>query len=169
VTAEHEFDLICSSGGLELLTSLRRLLACLVRRLRFRGRLALHLPNNLYEPNRVIARMIAADGPWARTLVPVAKTRPFSAAMEELYGLLSPICTSVEIWETTYLYALNGVEAIIDFMKPRSLAPFISPLDPHSRNRFLERLLRELERAYPAQRDGKVLFRFPRTFVLAQR
>ena len=45
---------------------------------------------------------------------PVVKRRPFNEMMEGLYARLSPVCASVDIWETTYLYALKGVGAIID-------------------------------------------------------
>ena len=113
--------------------------------------------------------MVAADGPWATKLLPVAKTRPFNEMMEGLYALLCPVCASVEIWETTYLYALDGVGAIIDLMKATSLAPFLRPLDEPSRRRFLDHYAIELARAYPAQPDGTVLLRFPRIFVSARR
>ena len=165
----NEFDLIFLNGDLELLPSLRELLPVLVRRLSFGGSLAVQIPDNLYEPNRALLRMVAADGPWATKLLPVAKTRPFNEMMEGLYALLCPICASVEIWETTYLYALDGVGAIIDLMKATSLAPFLRPLDEPSRRRFLDHYAIELARAYPAQPDGTVLLRFPRIFVSARR
>jgi trans-aconitate 2-methyltransferase len=166
---ENGFDLIFSSGDIESHPSLDRLLPMLVNRLKSGGLVALHTPNNLYEPNRALARMIAADGPWAATLLRVAKTRPSDASMEGLYALLEPICRSVEIWETTYLFALEGVEAIVEFMRPRSLAPFLTALDPRAQCQFLEHYLNELRRAYPTQSDGAVLFRFPMIFVLAAR
>ena len=168
-TANGEFDLIYSNGDLEMLPSLRQLLPNLVTRLSQGGSLAVQVPNNLYEPNRALLRMVAADGPWSKKLLPIAKTRPFNETMEGLYALLSLVCASVDIWETTYLYAVNGVEAIVDLMKAHSLAPFVRPLDESSRRRFLDRYVTELARAYPTQRDGKVLLRFPRIFVLARR
>jgi trans-aconitate 2-methyltransferase len=164
-----EFDLIHSDVDLELLPSLGRFLPVLLAHLRPAGHLAAHFPNNLYEPNRALARMVAADGPWAKTLLPVAKTRPFNATMEDLYDLLVPLCASVEIWETTYLFALTGVEAIVDFMKASTLAPFLAPLDARSRRQFLERYLAELKQAYPVEPNGAVLLRHPRMFVLAER
>jgi trans-aconitate 2-methyltransferase len=65
-------DLIYCSGDLELLPLLPGLLPKLGERLKFGGRLAAHFPDNLYEPNRVLARMVAADGPWAKQLLPIA-------------------------------------------------------------------------------------------------
>ena len=132
-----------------MLPSLRQLLPNLVTRLSQGGSLVVQVPNNLYEPNRALLRMVAADGPWSKKLLPIAKTRPFNETMEGLYALLSLVCASVDIWETTYLYAVNGVEAIVDLMKAHSLAPFVRPLDESSRRRFLDRYVTELARAYP--------------------
>ena len=168
-TNGDEFDLIFSNGGLDLLPSLRALLPGLVTRLVAGGSLAVQIPDNLYEPNRVLLRMVAADGPWAKTLLPVAKTRPFNERMEGLYRLLHPACASVEIWDVTYLYALAGVGAIIDLMKATSLPPFLRRLDDASRESFLDRYAAELANAYPGEPDGKVLLRFPMIFVLARR
>jgi trans-aconitate 2-methyltransferase len=61
------------------------------------GWLAVQIPNELYEPSRALARMIATDGPWARKLLPIAKTRPFNGSMESLYSLLRPTSASVDI------------------------------------------------------------------------
>ncbi len=165
----NDFDLIFTNSDLDLLPSLRELLPVLVTRLSFGGSLAVQIPNNLYEPNRALLRMVAADGPWTKKLLPVAKTRPFNEMMEGLYALLCPLCASVEIWEATYLHALMGIGAIIDLMKATSLPPFLRPLDETSRRKFLDRYATELAKAYPPLPDGKVLLRFPRIFVLARR
>lgn len=168
-SARNTLDLIYFNGDLGLRPSLRKLLPALVTRLRAGGRLAVQFPNNLYEPNRALLRMVAADGPWAKKLLPVAKSRPFNETMEGLYALLSPVCASIDVWETTYLLAMNGIAAIVDLMKAGSLAPFFAPLDETAQRKFLDRYSAELTRAYLAQPDGKVLLRFPRMFFVAQR
>ena len=78
----HKFDLICSNGSLEMVPSLPELLPMLVGIVAAGGCLAVEFPNDLYEPTRALTRMIAADGPWAKTLLPIAKTRPFNETME---------------------------------------------------------------------------------------
>jgi len=167
-SARHKFDLICSNGSLEMVPSLRRLLPMLVGMVAAGGCLAVEFPNDLYEPTRALMRMIAADGPWAKTLLPIAKTRPFNETMEGLYALLSPICAAVDIWEATYLHAMAGVAAIIEWLEATSLAPFLAPLDEANRRRFLDRYAAELRQAYPALPDGVVLLRSRRLFILAQ-
>ena len=167
--ASAEFDLVFSNADLELLPSLRRMLPTLAQRLSSGGRIAVQFPNNLYEPNRALLRFVAVDGPWAKTLLPVAKSQPFDQTMEDLYVLLRPICASVDVWETTYLCPLSGVGALVDFMKGGSLAAFLAPLNPSAQRKFLERYTDELAQAYPAQPDGGVLLRIPRMFLVARR
>lgn len=168
LSGQKKFDLISATGSLDLLPALPRLLPRLVEMLAAGGWLAVHIPNDLYEPSRALVRMIAADGPWARKLLPIAKTRPFNESMEGLYALLSPICAAVDIWEATYLRAMSSVAAIVELMEATSLAPFLAPLDPTDRRKFLARYAAELDEAYPTQPDGVVLLRLRRLFVLAQ-
>jgi trans-aconitate 2-methyltransferase len=168
LSAARKFDLICSNGTLEMAPSLRRLLPTLVGKVAPGGCLAVEFPNDLYEPSRALMRMIAADGPWAKTLLPIAKMRPFNETMESLYALLSPICATVDIWETTYLHAMASVTAILESLEATRLAPFLKPLDNADRCKFLDRYAAELRQAYPALPDGRVLLRSQRLFVLAQ-
>ena len=166
--AARKFDLICSNGSLEMALSPRRLLPMLVGKVAAGGWLAVEFPNDLYEPSRALMRMIAADGPWAKTLLPIAKTRPFNETMESLYALLSPLCAAVDIWETAYLHVMASVAAILKFLEATRLAPFLAPLDNANRRKFLERYAAELREAYPALPDGRILLRSQRLFVLAQ-
>jgi trans-aconitate 2-methyltransferase len=168
LSASHKFDLICSSGSPEMAPSLPRLLPMLVSMVATGGCLAVEYPNDLYEPRRALMRMIAAEGPWAKTLLPIAKTRPFNQTMEDLYALLSPICAAVDIWEATYLHAMAGVTAVVEWMEATRLAPFLAALDEAGRRKFLDRYSAELRQAYPALPDGRVLLRSRRLFVLAQ-
>ena len=119
--AGRKFDLICSNGSLEMVPSLPRLLPMLIGMVAAEGCLAAEFPNDLYEPSRALMRMIAADGPWAKTLLPIAKTRPFNETMEGLYALLSPICAAVDIWEATYLHAMESIAAIVEWMEATRL------------------------------------------------
>lgn len=164
----RKFDLICSNGSLEIAPSLPQLLPELLGMVAAGGCVAVEFPNDLYEPSRALLRMIAADGPWAKILLPIAKTRPFNETMEGLYAVLGPLCATVDIWEATYLHAVAGVAAIVEWMEATSLGPFLTPLSEADRGKFLDRYVAELRQAYPALPSGEVLFRSRRLFVFAQ-
>lgn len=163
------FDLIFSNGALQWLPNHRHLVPKLLSSVAKSGFLALQIPNNLQEPNRALIRMVAAEGPWAKKLLPIAKSIPSNEAYEDLYAALRPICGSMDIWETTYFHPLNGVWSIVSWMKASGLGPFLTSLEDDERQAFLRLYADELSRAYPVQPDGKVLLRIPRLFILAQR
>lgn len=163
------FDLIFSNGALRTLPRLRQRLPKLLSLITQGGRLAVQIPNNLQEPNRALMRMVAADGPWAKKLLPIAKSRPFNDTCESLYQSLASSSASLDIWEKTYIHILDGIPAVVEWMKATSLEPFLTPLDAAHRQKYLEQYAAELTRAYPVQRDGKVLLRFPRIFCVATR
>jgi trans-aconitate 2-methyltransferase len=70
---------------------------------------------------------------------------------------------------TTYVHALDGPEGIADWFAGSTLQPFLEKLSDDERCAFLERYRDGLRQAYPAQSDGKVLFTYPRLFIVAIR
>lgn len=168
-TDSRPCDLIFSNGALQWIPRHHALLPNLMASLAPRGWIALQIPSNWREPNRALMRMVAVDGPWMKKLLPVAKTRSTTEALENYHDLLRPFCRSVEIWQTTYVHALPGVHAIVEWMKATGLGPFLQPLDDAEREAFIDAYREHLVRAYPVQSDGTVLLRFPRLFILAQK
>ena len=168
-TDSKPYDLIFSNGALQWAPRHHVLLPKLIASLAPRGRLALQIPSNWQEPNRALMRMVAVDGPWAKKLLPIAKTRSTTEAFESYYAMLREFCCSVDIWQTTYVHSLDGVLSIVEWMKATGLGPFLNPLDDAERRNFIEAYTTELTRAYPVQSDGTVLLRFPRLFILARK
>jgi trans-aconitate 2-methyltransferase len=87
---------------------------------------------------------------------------------QEYYDLLKPFSRRLDIWHIVYNHVLDGAKGIVDFVSSTGLRPFIDPLDATQRNDFVKAYLAKIEYAYPATRDGKVLLRFPRLFLVAQ-
>ena len=48
-----------------------------------------------------------------------------------------------------------------------ALRPFLNPLDEAEREQFIARYMEELAAAYPSEADGRVLFLYPRLFIVA--
>lgn len=161
-------DLIFANAALQFLPHHDLLFPRLASFLKPGGCLAVQMPNILHEASHAAMRLVAADGPWARRLAPIAKTRPVIGSFEDYHEMLSGLC-EVDCWMTTYVHALDGVDAIVDWFAGSGLRPFLDPLDDGEQRQFLARYRGELAYAYPASPGGRTLFPYPRLFLIAVR
>jgi trans-aconitate 2-methyltransferase len=162
-------DLIFANAALQWLPNHHELIPRLMSYLADGGRLAIQMPDNRQEPSHALMRLVAADDPWADRLVPVAKTRGLIGIYSDYYRWLKPLSAKVEIWQTTYVHPLAGVGAVVDWFRGSGLRPFLNPLDECEREQFIARYMAGLADAYPAEPDGRLLFLYPRLFVIAAR
>jgi len=160
-------DLIFANAALQWLPNHHQLIPRLMSFLAEGGCLAIQMPDNRQEPSHALMRMVAADGPWADRLVPIAKTRGLIGIYSDYYAWLKPLSARVDIWQTTYVHPLAGVGAVVDWFRGSGLRPFLNPLDECEREQFIERYMRGLADAYPTEPDGALLFLYPRLFVVA--
>jgi trans-aconitate 2-methyltransferase len=160
-------DIIFANSSLQWLPDHHELTPRLYALIAEGGSLAIQMPDNRQEPSHALMRMVAADGPWVDRLLPIAKTRAVIGAYSDYYRWLRPLGAELEIWQTTYIHALNGVGELVDWFRGSGLRPFLNPLDECEREQFIARYMDELAAAYPSEPDGRVLFLYPRLFIVA--
>ena len=131
------------------------------------GVLAVQMPDNLDEPSHIMMREVALQEPWRHQLSKAAELRDTLPKPSVYYDALKPLCSRLEIWHTVYNHALDGPEAIVEWVKGTGLRPFIDPLELPERKSYLAAYTARIAAAYPAQADGQVLLRFPRIFIVA--
>jgi trans-aconitate 2-methyltransferase len=164
------FDVILANAVLQWLPDHARVFPALVRKLAPQGSLAVQMPDNLDEPAHVLMREAAANGPWSAKLAGVAGKRAARHGARWYYELLQPLCSSVDIWTTTYHHRLEGgARGVVEWFKGSGLRPFLDPLDEAERAAYLDRYTRAVEQAHPPLADGAVLLPFPRLFIVATR
>jgi len=166
---EQPPDLIFADSALQWVANHEALFPRLMAQLADGGTLAVQMPDNRQEPSHALMRLIAADGPWSNRLVPIAKTRAVIATHTDYYNWLQPHSASLAIWQTTYVHPLANIDAVVDWFRGSALRPFLAPLNPDERAEFLGRYRRELAESYGVETDGRVLFLYPRLFVLARK
>lgn len=170
-TPDEPVDLLFSNAVFQWLPGKTRVqtITRLVENLAPGGVLAFQVPNNLSEPSHVAMRDTAhaPDTPWAETLSRVNLGRDEFHTPSELHEALSPLCSDVDIWETRYFQTMESHEAIVEWVKGTGLRPFINPLSEAEREGYLKHYLVRIKELYPMQRDGTVLFPYPRLFVVA--
>jgi trans-aconitate 2-methyltransferase len=160
-------DVILANASLQWLPDHQSLYPRLVAQLSQGGCLAVQTPDNLLDPPHRLAREVAAEGPWAGKIGQVRHPDRHEAAW--YFALLKPLCTSVDVWRTTYFHPLQGHQAIVEWFKGTALRPYLAPLTPEEQQEFLAAYLQAIASAYPLFEDGTVLLPFPRLFVVATR
>jgi trans-aconitate 2-methyltransferase len=166
---DERYDLIYANAVLQWLPDHQRLLARLASLLETGGCLAVQMPNNLHEPSHRLMQKVAQEGSWAVKLKAASLAREEIGSFENYYSWLRQAGCSADLWQTTYVHPLANAGAIVEWFKSTGLRPYLDPLTPVEQSEYLDRYRAEIERAYPAQQEGKVLLRFPRLFFVAQR
>jgi trans-aconitate 2-methyltransferase len=166
---ETPYDLVFANATLQFLPRHETLLPRLFAFVAERGCLAVQMPITLHEASHAAMRLVAAEGPWARRLAPIVRTQPVIAAFEDYYEWLAAAGAKVEVWTTTYVHALDGVEGVVDWFAGSGLRPFLDPLDEAEREAFLARYREAIADSYAPRADGKVLLPYPRLFIVARR
>jgi trans-aconitate 2-methyltransferase len=131
------------------------------------GVLAVQMPDNLHEPSHVLMSETASAMPFAEKIE--AAARAPLPPVASYYDLLSSDATRLDIWHTLYNHPLADAGAIVEWLKATGLKPFVDPLEEGEREAFLAAYTAQIASAYPPTRSGKVLLRFPRLFIVAQR
>ncbi len=168
-SADSRYDLIFANAVLQWIPDHAALLPRLVRALASGGVLAMQMPDNLAEPSHRAMEEVAAEGPWAARLVNARRDRATVGSLADYRRWLMAAGCDTDLWRTTYLHALAGPDAIVEWLKGTGLRPWLEPLTNEERAGFLARYREKIASAYPPEPDGKVLLRFPRLFVVATR
>lgn len=160
-------DLVFSNATLQWIPDHRALLPKLMGWLAPGGVLAVQMPDNLDEPSHALMRAVAGEAPFAELLTRAAGARTALLSVEETWEVLAPRAATIEQWRTTYVHPLQGAGQIVEMVRSTGLKPFVDPLDDGLRSEFLARYTARVAEAYPATSDGRVMFCFPRRFLVA--
>jgi trans-aconitate 2-methyltransferase len=167
--APADADILYSNATFQWVPDHLAVMLRLLAGLKSGGVLAVQMPDNLDEPSHVWMREVAREEPWSKLLPKNPRDRTALPSVQEYYDALKPHCSGLEIWHTFYQHALDGPEAIVEWVKGTGLRPFIDPLPVQERESYLRAYTARIAAAYPARFDGKVLLRFPRLFIVACR
>ena len=160
-------DLLFSNAALQWVPDHAALFPRLLDCVASGGVLAVQLPYHLTSPvHRIIADVAArfdafddfSDGLTVH-------------AADRYYDWLAPHAASVAMWRTTYHHVLADADAVVAWISGSGLRPYLEHLErsrgADERDAFLASYAAAIRAAYPPAADGKVIFEFPRLFVIA--
>lgn len=127
--------------------------------------LAMQVPGNFHGPSHTLVRaQIEQD--WHTELGDVLRDQ--SPVLDPAgYADLLEGC-EVDAWETTYLQALQGPDAVLEWITGTALRPVRAKLDDNAWTAFRAELAPKLREAYPQRPDGTTWFPFRRVFTVAR-
>jgi trans-aconitate 2-methyltransferase len=160
-------DVLYSNAALHWLPDHETLFPALFARLAPAGVLAVQIPAMHAAPIRALQYEVAADGPWAALLDGVGSAPPILTP-EQYWDLLAPHAAAIDVWETVYIHALTGEDAVVRWASGTSLRPFLAALPEEMRPAFLAAYRARVDAAYPRRPDGTTLLAFRRLFIVAR-
>lgn len=168
-TATVPFDLVFSNAALHWVPSHAEVIPHLLKQVRAQGALAIQMPAHFRSPVHELMIEIAKDPAWQASMEnaihAIKVERPAF-----YYDLLHSHASKLDLWETEYIHVMNSPASILEWIRGTGLRPFLEALPSEElTRRFEELFLAGLTKAYPAQKDGRVLFPFRRLFILAYR
>jgi trans-aconitate 2-methyltransferase len=83
--------------------------------------------------------------------------------------LLAPRAAIVDLWQTTYEHVMPNAASIVEMVKGTALRPYLESLKEEERMPYLAAYTNAVASAYPMRTDGRLLFSFPRLFIVACR
>lgn len=164
---EGKFDIVFSNACIQWVPNHKRLLADMMNILNPRGVMAVQVPFQFEQPIHAAIGKIAASDKW-KSLIPFEKV--FNILTEEEYfDLLSDISSDFSMWKTVYFHRLPSQHSIIEWYRSTGLKPYLEILSDEKKTEFENDVFEEIKNAYPTQKNGEVIFRFPRLFFMAEK
>lgn len=160
-------DLIFSNALFQWVPQHGQVLQRLLGALKPGATLALQMPDNRAEPSHALMPRVMAELGWKAESEQALASRSSLLSATGYYDLLKPHATYVDIWRTTYQHVLEGHQGIVNMLSTTGLKPFLEALPAAAVETYVEAYKTALSQAYPLTQDGKVLFPFPRLFIVA--
>ena len=162
------FDIVFSNACLQWIPEHRTLLPALMRQLRPGGVLAVQIPVQQSQPMHRIIAETARREKW-RMAFPAPPRAFHNLQQNEYFDMLGELTQEFTMWEITYYHRMPSHAAMLEWYRATGMRPYLDKLNKAQQEEFQRDVSAQLVQAYPAQRSGEIIFRFPRLFFTAVR
>lgn len=167
--SEMKFDLVFSNAVIQWIPNHEALLIKFHNLLSDDGVVAVQIPQFWDMPLGKIIDNIANDTRWKDQTDGVSELLTIHNH-SFYYDILSDFFNVIELWETHYIHVLENHLAIMEMMRSTGLKPYLERLVNESdKKEFEEAVLNDIRKAYPIQKNGKVLLPFNRLFFMGSK
>jgi trans-aconitate 2-methyltransferase len=166
---ESPVDLVFSNAALQWVPNHAGLMTNLTTATNADGALAFQVPSGSFAEVRKLIHELSHEARWNHRMQ-AARAALTMETPSFYYDAVAQSASSVDIWESEYHHVLDSTDAIVDWISSTGLRPFVAALaDESERADFVAELRRRVAETYELRIDGRVLFPFRRTFVIAYR
>lgn len=158
------FDIVFSNACIQWIPNHHRFLPKLMEILNPDGVLAVQIPVQEKLAVQNIIDELAVK--WNDKIKPVSFN---DLTAEEYFDVLSGISRDFELWETTYCHRMPDYDSIIEWYRSTGLRPYLEQLSVKDAEIFVGEVYAELKKRYSVQKNGEIIFRFPRLFFTARK
>lgn len=162
---DNDFDMVFSNACIQWLPNHNQLLRNLTGLLKPGGILAVQIPMNYQEPIHQIIKEVSTSEKWKSEFA--VQRSYYNLTQGEYFDLLSEISTEFSMWETIYCHNLKSHQDIIEWYRGTGLRPYLDVLSEEKKIAFEKDIRNKVMEAYPSQKNGNIIFRFPRFFFVA--
>lgn len=160
-----DFDIVFSNACIQWIPDHKRLLKSMLNLLNRNGILAVQIPMNYNEPIHKIIGELTTSDKWKKYFI---NPRIFyTLSQSEYFDLLSEISENFDIWETVYYHVMKSHNDILEWYRGTGLRPYLDVLQDNKKTEFEDDIMENLMQRYPEQKNGDIIFRFPRFFFTA--
>lgn len=161
------FDVVFSNACIQWIPNHKQILQNFIRLLNDDGILAIQIPQQCKHPMHKIIKSVAESDKWKNN---ISSARIFHNLKEdEYFDILSDISNDFRIWETVYYHQMPSHKSIVEWYKGTAMRPFLEQLSDPDKEEFEHDVLVETQKSYPVQKNGQIIFRFPRLFFTARK
>jgi trans-aconitate 2-methyltransferase len=164
---DRPFDVVFANASLQWVPDHATLVRRLFGLVAPGGALAAQMPAHFESPLYRLIVEIAQRPGWRGD--PAAARKAMTVERPGFYyDALAPQAARLDIWVTEYWHVVENPPAIVTWIRGSGLRPFLMACaDDAERAEFERQLFLGVEREYPHQADGRVLFPFCRLFLVA--
>ena len=162
-----KYDVVFSNACFQWLPNHRELFPRVFELLKSGGVLAAQIPMNYDEPIHKIIQRISESPKWSAKF---PEKRIFGTlTIPEYHDILSGLTDDFGLWQTIYCHRMPSIESIIEWYRSTGLRTYLAALSEEEGAEFVAEISAQLEKEYPMQANGEIIFRFPRFFFIAKR
>ncbi|MGL5352114.1 MAG: methyltransferase domain-containing protein [Clostridium sp.] len=162
-----KFDLIFSNAFLQWLQNQEEFISKVASMLNENGIFGLQVPNYDNMAIKKCADVVVTS--YGNRFEEVKKKMCHNKDLNEYYDILCDHFGEITIWQTNYSHIMDSYDDIINFISATGIGPYLEILNKNEQLEFKNRLIDELKKVYPIQRNGKIIFTFERIEFIAKK